>query len=101
MQASIERQVPGPVIDTRRALHLTDQRPEAGNVAIAGHRTTYGAPFNALAQLGGAITTVKQVYSAMTTPPSVGASGPVPAYLTAEIASYQAALARLTDGASS
>jgi hypothetical protein len=56
---------------------------------------------NALAQLGGAITTVKQVYSAMTTPPSVGASGPVPAYLTAEIASYQAALARLTDGASS
>ncbi|HXQ09956.1 MAG TPA: hypothetical protein VN805_03045 [Caulobacteraceae bacterium] len=53
---------------------------------------------NALAQLGGAITTVKQVYSQMTTPPSVGVSGPVPAYLTAEIASYQAALARLTAG---
>ncbi len=53
---------------------------------------------NALAQLGGAITTVKQIYSQMTTPPSVGVSGPVPAYLTAEIASYQAALARLTAG---
>ena len=54
---------------------------------------------NALAQLGGAINTVKTIYSAMTTKPSAttgGANGPVPAYLTAEIANYQAALARLT-----
>ncbi len=53
---------------------------------------------NALAQLGGAITTVKQIYSQMTTPPSNNTSGPVPAWLTAEIANYQAALARLTNG---
>ena len=57
---------------------------------------------NALAQLGGAISTVKSIYSAMTTPPSApGANGPVPAYLTAEIANYQAALARLTSGSGS
>ncbi|HEY3890055.1 MAG TPA: WD40 repeat domain-containing protein, partial [Caulobacteraceae bacterium] len=44
---------------------------------------------NALAQLGGAITTVKQIYTDMTTKPSTqtaGYNGPVPAYLTAEIA---------------
>jgi hypothetical protein len=54
---------------------------------------------NALAQLGGAITSVKQIYTDMTTKPSAttaGVNGPVPAYLTAEIANYQAALARLT-----
>ena len=54
---------------------------------------------NALAQLGGAITTVKQIYTDMTTKPSTstaGYNGAVPAYLTAEISNYQAALARLT-----
>jgi hypothetical protein len=54
---------------------------------------------NALAQLGGAITTVKQIYTDMTTRPktqTAGFNGPVPAYLTAQIASYQAALARLS-----
>ena len=53
---------------------------------------------NALAQLGGAITTVKQIYTDMTTKPSTqaGVNGPVPAYLTAEIANYQAAMVRLT-----
>jgi hypothetical protein len=52
---------------------------------------------NALAQIGGAISTVKQIYSQMTTPPAPpGAHGPVPAFLTAEIANYRAALARLT-----
>ena len=59
---------------------------------------------NALAQLGGAISTVKSIYSAMTTPPSTasaGASGPAPAYLTAEIANYQAALTRLTSSSNS
>jgi hypothetical protein len=52
---------------------------------------------NAQAQLGGAITAVKQIYTDMTTVPSTskGTSGPVPAYLTSEIASYQAALYRL------
>jgi hypothetical protein len=58
---------------------------------------------NALAQLGAAITTVKSIYTAMTTPPSTsnGAGGAAPAYLTAEIANYQAALARLTSSSSS
>jgi len=53
---------------------------------------------NALAQLGGAISTVKQIYTDMTTKPSTqaGVNGPVPAYLTAEIANYQAAMVRLT-----
>ncbi|HEX4199371.1 MAG TPA: hypothetical protein VHZ26_18195 [Caulobacteraceae bacterium] len=58
---------------------------------------------NALAQLGGAITTVKQIYSDMTTKPksqTAGVNGPVPAYLTAEISNYQAALARLTSSSS-
>jgi hypothetical protein len=58
-----------------------------------------GGISNALAQLGGAITTVKQIYTDMTTKPSAqtaGYQGAVPAYLTAEIANYQAALARLT-----
>jgi hypothetical protein len=58
-----------------------------------------GGISNALAQLGGAITTVKQIYTDMTTKPSTqtaGYQGAVPAYLTAEIANYQAALARLT-----
>ncbi len=58
---------------------------------------------NALAQLGAAITTVKQIYTDMTTKPSTqtaGYQGPVPAYLTAEIANYQAALARLTSSSS-
>jgi hypothetical protein len=58
---------------------------------------------NALAQLGGAITAVKQIYTDMTTKPSTktaGVNGPVPAYLTAEISSYQAALARLTSASS-
>jgi hypothetical protein len=59
---------------------------------------------NALAQLGGAISTVKSIHTAMSTTPSTansGANGPVPAYLTAEIANYQAALARLTSSNSS
>ena len=54
---------------------------------------------NALAQLSAAITTVKQIYTDMTTKPSTqgaGVNGPVPAYLTAEIANYQAAMIRLT-----
>ena len=58
-----------------------------------------GGISNALAQLGGAITTVKQIYTDMTTKPSTqtaGFQGAVPAYLTAEISNYQAALARLT-----
>jgi hypothetical protein len=59
---------------------------------------------NALAQLGGAITTVKQIYTDITTKPTkqtAGNSGSVPAYLTAEISNYQAALARLTSSSSS
>ena len=60
---------------------------------------TPGGVKNALAQLGGALTTVKQIYADMTTKPQPtgpGVNGPVPAYLTAEIANYQAALVRLT-----
>ncbi len=51
------------------------------------------------AALSLAITTIKGIYSDMTTAPAVGngsSSGSVPAYLTNEIANYQAALARLT-----
>ena len=61
--------------------------------------STPGGIKNAVAQLGGAITTVKQIYTDMTTKPSkttAGYQGAVPAYLTAEISNYQAALARLT-----
>ncbi len=48
--------------------------------------------------LGAAVTTIKQIYTDMTTAPSTTnntSSGTAPAYLTAEIASYQAALQRL------
>ena len=51
------------------------------------------------AALSLAISTVKSIYSDMTTEPAVGngsSSGAVPTYLTNEIANYQAALARLT-----
>jgi hypothetical protein len=65
--------------------------------------STPGGIKNALAQLGGAITTVKQIYTDMTTKPSkttAGYQGAVPAYLTAEISNYQAALARLSSSSS-
>ena len=55
------------------------------------------------APLGGAISTVKQIYTDMTTKPSkatAGYQGAVPAYLTAEISNYQAALARLSSSSS-
>jgi hypothetical protein len=48
--------------------------------------------------LTAAVFTIKQIYSNMTTPPSTSTStstGQAPAYITAEIASYQDALARL------
>jgi hypothetical protein len=64
---------------------------------------TPGGIKNALAQLGGAISTVKQIYTDMTTKPSkatAGYQGAVPAYLTAEISNYQAALARLSSSSS-
>jgi hypothetical protein len=56
----------------------------------------------AQAALSSAVGTVARIYLNMTTPPSttktgVGSTtGTVPAYLTAEIANYQSALARLT-----
>ena len=45
-----------------------------------------------------ALSTVRQAYSDLTTPPSTATAsgGAVPAYLTAQIANYQLALARLT-----
>jgi hypothetical protein len=52
----------------------------------------------AQAVLGASLVTIKQIYTDMTTPPSTktaGYQGAVPAYLTSEISSYQAALARL------
>jgi hypothetical protein len=51
------------------------------------------------AALSLAISTVKTIYTNMTTAPAVGngsSSGAVPTYLTNEIAQYQAALQRLT-----
>lgn len=52
---------------------------------------------NAQTQLAGAIAAVKQIYTDMTTAPSTqkGNSGSVPAYLSAQISSYQSALYRL------
>ena len=54
----------------------------------------------AVAALGKAASTVQGIYTDMTTPPAPAAStaGAVPAYLTAQIADYQAALSRLTGG---
>jgi hypothetical protein len=60
----------------------------------------------AQAALSSATGTVARIYTNMTTPPAAkktgatntSANGAVPAYLTAEIASYQSALARLTAG---
>jgi hypothetical protein len=58
----------------------------------------------AQAVLGAAVVTIKQIYSDMTTPPSTtrtaGNTGSAPAYLTAEIANYKAALARLQSASS-
>jgi hypothetical protein len=57
--------------------------------------------------LTSATGTVARIYLNLTTPPTpkkgaanTSANGPVPAYLTAEIASYQSALARLTGSSS-
>jgi hypothetical protein len=62
----------------------------------------------AKAALNSATGTVARIYLNMTTPPAPAAgspnnsaNGPVPAYLTAEIASYQSALQRLTGSTSS
>jgi hypothetical protein len=57
---------------------------------------------NAQSVLQSALSTVRAIYANMTSPPdtpSTASSGPVPAYLTAQIADYQQALARLTGGA--
>lgn len=58
----------------------------------------------AITALGNAIITVQGIYVDMKTPPSAAsssaASGAVPAYLTNEIANYQAALQRLTGSSS-
>jgi hypothetical protein len=55
---------------------------------------------NAQTVLQNALSTVRSIYANMTTPPdkasSSASSGKVPAYLTAQIANYQQALARLT-----
>lgn len=52
----------------------------------------------AASALSAAASTIQGIYSDMTTPPSSSSStsGSVPAYLTNEIANYQAGLARLT-----
>jgi hypothetical protein len=57
----------------------------------------------AVAALTSAIGTVKTAYTVMSTPPpKPGAnSGPVPAYLSDQLANYAAGLARLTGGSSS
>ncbi len=53
-----------------------------------------------ISALGAAASTVQGIYTDMTTAPtpSSSSSGSVPAYLTNEIADYQAALQRLTSG---
>ena len=68
---------------------------------------TLASPARALAASGalsGAIATLKGIYADMNTPPSqtnAATSGPVPAYLTNQIANYQAALSRLQGSSSS
>jgi hypothetical protein len=60
--------------------------------------TTSAGVKQAQAVLGAAMVTIKQIYTDLTTPASTtraGTNGAAPAYITAEIASYQAALARL------
>ena len=57
----------------------------------------------ASAAISSALATIKTIYSDMTTPPSTtssASSGTVPAYLTNQIAQYQAALSRLTGSSS-
>ena len=65
--------------------------------------TTPAGVKQAQAMLGAAVTSIKQIYTDMTTPPSTTnrSTGQAPAYLTAEIASYQAALTRLQGANSS
>lgn len=60
--------------------------------------TTAAGVKQAQAVLGAAMVTIKQIYTDLTTPASTSKTkntGTAPAYLTAEIASYKAALARL------
>jgi hypothetical protein len=57
----------------------------------------------ASAAISSAIATIKSIYHDMTTPPSTGngvGSGKAPAYLTNQIAQYQAALSRLSGSSS-
>jgi hypothetical protein len=66
--------------------------------------STPGGVKQALATLGAAITTIKKIYTDMTTTPSTqksASTGSAPAYLTAEIANYKAALAKLQAASSS
>ncbi|AQR61380.1 transcriptional regulator [Brevundimonas sp. LM2] len=49
-------------------------------------------------KLSGALEVVRNAYRGLAPKTASGASGPVPAYLTSQIANYQAALARLTGG---
>ena len=57
----------------------------------------------AAAALTTAIGSIKTAYTVLSTPPAPpsSASGPVPAYLSSQLANYQAGLARLTGGSSS
>jgi len=67
--------------------------PSSANLSTPAKATAAGA------EISLAMTTIQGIYTDMTTAPSVGntsSSGTVPAYLTNEIASYQAALERLT-----
>lgn len=67
--------------------------------------TTSAGIKQAQSVLTSALTTIRGIYANMTTPPSTSkgsnSSGSAPAYLTAEIASYQGALARLASSSSS
>jgi hypothetical protein len=67
--------------------------------------TTASGVAAAKSSLANAISTVKQIYTDMTTAPSTtashGSTGAAPAYLTTEIANYQAALERLQSAAAS
>ena len=72
------------------------------NLSSALNLSTPAKATAAGAALSLAVSTIKSIYTNMTTAPSVGegsSSGSVPTYLTNEIANYQAALQRLTGSA--
>ena len=102
--------------DALAALGLNEGLLSVSAAAGKSEKKTYGLKLDsslnlsdatqighAKAAIANAVTIVRQAYRDMATPASAtaaakAASGPVPAYITAQIANYSQALARLTGG---